>query len=225
MTDIKIDRIVRSKRRTLALHITPDASLIIRAPLRMPLDFIEKFVHKKRSWVQKKQKIIRLRLGELTPKQFVNGERFLYLGNAYHLTILENDPIPISFNQGFYLSREHLGQARELFIRWYKKEAAVKIKERLDWVASARGLTYNKIKITSAQKRWGSCTSCNNLNFSWRLVLAPLEIIDYVVSHELTHLLERNHSRRFWKKLSSLFPGFKQCRIWLRENEHLLNIF
>jgi predicted metal-dependent hydrolase len=222
--NIKIDKIIRSNRRTLALHVTRDAALVIRAPQRMPLVLIKKFVHKKRSWIEEKQKITRDRFKKLIPKQFIDGEKFLYLGNTYPLSIVDNDAATISFYNGFYLSKKCLKGAKHLFVRWYKNEAAAKIKERLNWYCSHSGFKYNKFNITSAQKRWGSCTPSDNLNFSWRLIMAPLEIIDYVVTHELTHLTEKNHSKRFWEKLSLLFPRFKQCKIWLKENEHLLGI-
>ncbi|MBI5872979.1 MAG: M48 family metallopeptidase [Candidatus Omnitrophica bacterium] len=225
MTDIKIDKIIRSKRRTLGLQITHDASLVIRAPKRMPLYFIEKIVREKSSWIKKRQKIAAERAVRLTPKQFVEGEEFLYLGSAWRLSIVDNNPAPLLFDQGFHLSKNHLARARETFIYWYKKEAAAKIKERLDLHSSLSGLKYNKFNITGAQKRWGSCTPANNLNFSWRLIMAPPEVIDYVVTHELAHLAQRNHSRHFWKKVSDLFPKFKECRAWLRKNEHILSVF
>ncbi len=222
MTGIKIDRIVRSKRRSLGLQVTPQAHLIVRAPERMPMHFIEQFIFKNQAWITKQQNASRERSAQIKPKEFVNGELFLYLGKSYPLAIVDDKQTRLSFDEGFRLSRGRLTRAKRLFISWYKNEAAKKIKERLEWYSSLSGLKYKGFAITSARKRWGSCTPCDNLNFSWRLIMAPPDIIDYVVSHELAHLAERNHSRRFWKKVAAFFPRFKESRLWLKANGHLL---
>ena len=78
-------------------------------------------------------------------------------------------------------------------------------------------LKYDKIIITGAMKRWGSCSSKGNLNFAWRLVMAPIDIIDYVVVHELSHIVHRNHSKRFWEQVETIFPDYKIKRKWLKE--------
>jgi len=224
MKKTKIDRIIRSKRKTLALEIARDASLIVRAPERTSLDYIEKVVYKKRFWIQEKQKIAREKYRKMTPKEFVNGEGFLYLGDTYRLSIVADSDIPLSFDKEFWLSKNYLLNAKQVFITWYKKEAHQKIKERLDWYSTLFGLKYNKFNITDAQKRWGSCSAKGNLHFSWRLIMAPLKIIDYVVIHELIHLTEKNHSKKFWSKVRILLLDYERHREWLKDNGDLLVI-
>ena len=224
MTEIKIDKIIRTKRRTIALEIAQDASLIVRAPYRTPLNFIEKLVFKKRFWIKEKQEFVRDRYTKTAPKEFVDGEGFLYLGDMYKLEIVDALDTAIAFNNSFRISRENLDSAKEILIGWYKEQAHQKISERVSSHSSLSGLKYNKIRISDAQRRWGSCSAKGNLNFNWRLIMAPLSVIDYVVVHELAHLEEHNHSKRFWDKVKIMLPDYKQYKKWLKENRHLLNI-
>lgn len=222
MTNIKIDKIIRSKRRTLSLEVTREARLIVRAPETAPLYFIEKVVNKKRLWIQNKQKLVKEKYRQVQPKEFVNGEGFLYLGNTYRLYIVDESNPPFLFDQEFHLSRVYLSKARDLFIDWYKKQSYQKIKERVDWYSNLFGLKYNKFGITDAQKRWGSCSAKGNLHFSWRLIMAPLDVIDYVVVHELAHVERKNHSKEFWNRVKIMIPNYQENKRWLKENEYLL---
>lgn len=224
MTEIKIDKIIRSKRRTIALEIARDAQLIVRAPYRTPMDFIEKVVFKKRFWIMEKQEFVKERIKKIIPKEFVSGEGFLYLGEMYKLEFVEALDMPIAFNNGFQISRQYVNIAREIITAWYKEQAYQKISERANWYCTLSGLKYNKIKISDAQRRWGSCSAKGNLNFSWRLIMAPLRVVDYVVVHELAHLEEKNHSKAFWNKVRIMLPDFEQYKEWLKENRHLLNL-
>jgi predicted metal-dependent hydrolase len=224
MKKIKIDKIIHSKRKTLTIEIAHDAALIVRAPERTSIDYIQKLVFQKRFWIQDKQRIAYEKYQQITPKEFVNGEGFLYLGDSYRLYIVDNDDMPLSFDKEFRLSKNCLPNARQMFIDWYKQEAYKKIKERLNWYSDLTGLKYSNYKITNAQKRWGSCNSKGNLYFSWRLIMAPLNVIDYVIVHELVHLVARNHSKSFWKKVRIIYPKYRESRQWLKNNEHILSL-
>jgi hypothetical protein len=223
MEEIKIDKIIRRKRKTIALQITDNATLVVRAPFDVDTLTIEHVVLKHKKWIEKKKKEVLSRDLKFSRKEFVNGEGFLYLGKSYRLTIAD-DETPLKFENRFYLSRKYLPQAKETFIKWYKEKAYEKISERVQWYAHKKGLNYNRIKITNAQKRWGSCSSKGNLNFSWRLIMAPLSVIDYVVVHELVHLEEKNHSKTFWLKVKMLLPDYEKHKKWLKDNGHLLRI-
>ncbi len=224
MLDIKIEKIIRSKRKTIALQITDDATLIVRAPFGIDEKKIWEVIKKHSDWIEKKKKEIEARDPKVLKKEFVNGEGFLYLGKYYKLYIVDNQDIPLKLEDGFYLSRSFLDKAREVFIDWYKKEAFDIISERVKWYAQKSNLKHNKINITSAQKRWGSCSSNGNLNFSYRLIMAPIPVIDYVVVHELAHLEERNHGKNFWIKVKMLMPDYKKREEWIKENGYMLNL-
>ncbi|MCX5678446.1 MAG: SprT family zinc-dependent metalloprotease [Candidatus Omnitrophica bacterium] len=221
MAKITDSRIVRSRRRTLALVITPDARLEIRAPLRMPAEFIKAFIDKKSLWISRKLAEVSAR-----PKppviEFTDGEEFLYLGSAYRLSIVDDADLPFSFERGFRLARPHQAFAKELFVQWYRQEALITIKERLALRSSSSGIRYNSFSITSARSRWGSCSGNGDLRFSWRLMMAPLHVVDYVIAHELAHINRKDHSKEFWKRVADLFPGYGESAKWLKGNGHLL---
>lgn len=224
MVDIKIEKIIRSKRKTIALQMTDNATLIIRAPFNVSEKTIWEVINKHKNWIYKKQKEIESRDPKALPKEFVNGEGFLYLGRYYKLHIVDGQEEPLKFENGFYLSKSTLPKAKEVFIDWYKKAAYEKVVERVNWWAQKRGFKYNKVNITNAQRRWGSCSSKGNLNFSWRLIMAPLSVIDYVVVHELVHLEEKNHGKVFWTKVKMLMPDYKKHEEWLKKSGYLLDI-
>lgn len=220
--EIKIDKIIRSKRKTFALEITQEAKLVVRAPKYASMETIQKIVYKKRFWIREKQDFMLKKCQKIKQKEFVNGEGFLYLGDIYRLYVINELDVPLKFDGSFQLSRQYIGYAKELLTNWYKAQAYKKILERVIWYSSISRLKYNRVKVTDAQKRWGSCSVKGNLNFSWRLIMAPLKVIDYVVVHELAHLEERNHSARFWNKVGIILPGYEEHKKWLKDNGHLL---
>ena len=106
---------------------------------------------------------------------------------------------------------------------WYRQRATEIIPERVCYYASELGLEYARVRISSAKRIWGSCSAKNSLSFSWRLAMAPVEIIDYIVVHELTHIVHKNHGKLFWRRVAKTIPDHKERRRWLRDNEHLLS--
>lgn len=221
--DIEIEKIIRTKRKTIALQITDDATLIVKAPLNVNNKTIKAVVLKHKKWIEQKKREIDERTPKFSPKEFVNGEGFLFLGRYYKLKIVDKQEVPLRFENNFYLSKDALPQAREVFIEWYKKIAYEKISERVEWYAQKRGFKHDKANITNAQKRWGSCSN-KNLNFPWRLIMAPLPVIDYVVIHELVHIEEKNHSKAFWNKIKMLMPDYEKHKEWLKKNSYLLRL-
>lgn len=223
--DIRIEQIIRTNRKTIALQITEDGALIVRAPFSVSDETIMRVIYKHRDWIKEKKKQMEARDPKFVPKEFVNGEGFLFLGRYYRLQIVDNQEEPLKFeNNRFLLSKEALPKAKEVFIDWYKKMAYEKISERVEWYASLSGIKYKKVNITNAQKRWGSCSPNGNLNFSWRLIMAPLSVIDYVVVHELAHIEIKNHSKAFWNKVKVLMPNYEKCKEWLKLNGYLLRL-
>lgn len=206
------------------MYINSDAELIVRAPFNTNEKIINKVVLKHKDRLQKTQKEVQLRNLKFNKKEFVNGERFLYLGNHYNLKLVDNREILLDFKEEFLLSIKYLSYAKNIFIIWYKRRAYEKISQRVEWYAKKNGFEYNKMNITNAQKRWGSCSHQGNLNFTWRLIMAPLPIIDSVVVHELVHLEVKNHSKAFWNKVEILDQEYKEHKDWLKNNGHLLRL-
>jgi len=223
MTKIIINKIIRSKRRSIALIVNQDASLIVRVPLKTSLEYIDRLVAKKISWIKEKQALAINNYAKNKPKEFINGEVFLYLGDHYHLKITDMHS-NISLIDFLYLPQSMQANAKKCLIMWYKAQALEKLKERVNLYSTMTGLKYKSIKVTGAEKRWGSCSAKGGLCFNWRLIMAPLSILDYVVVHELVHIEEKNHSSSFWGKLRTIMPDYENKRKWLKKNGIMLNI-
>jgi hypothetical protein len=221
---MQIDQIIRSKRGTIALIVDREGKLIVRAPLRATQKQILDLIRLKEEWIKSKQKLVNTTYALVKPKKYTNGEEFLYLGNYYRLEIIPEADHPIRLSDQFYLSRAQLPQAEQVFKSWYTAHAKRVISERVQWYAARYRFKVNGIRITNAQTRWGSCSPNGNLNFSWRLVMAPMQVIDYVVVHELVHLHEKNHSRRFWERVKIILPDYRKQVQWLKTYGYSLRI-
>jgi predicted metal-dependent hydrolase len=216
----------KRRRRTISLQIKEDGKIVICAPHHTPKWEIEKFIKEKQLWINNKISEKEKQIREVQ-KTFLSGERFLYLGEWYPLEIHEVDHTepPLRLSSGkFIVNKDHMEEARDLFIRWYKGEAKEKIVGRIDYYSHRLHLFPKAMRITNARSRWGSCSRDNRLSFSWRMIMASLTVIDYVLIHELVHIREKNHSKRFWTTLESILPDYKRQRLWLKENGHLLQL-
>lgn len=227
---MKIDQLIRSRRKSIALIVDRDGRVVVRAPLRLPKSSIQAFVDEHTEWVQAK----RAELAALPPNEqhaFVNGERFSFLGQTVRLELVEKrgarQPlrfIPAEKGQEavFQLAQSAQPRARELLTSWYQIQAGFYCNERAAALAQQHGFEYTRLRISSARTRWGSCSSRGTLSFTWRLVMLPAEIIEYVILHELVHTVEHNHSPQFWGRLGALMPDYKARRAWLKKNGPLM---
>jgi predicted metal-dependent hydrolase len=221
--------LVRSKKRkkTISLQVRKDGSVVIQAPWRTSGSDIDSFFHSKQEWILKKIGQREKIRGTNDARKFISGETFLYLGTSYPLIVNSgnNGNCPLIFSsRRFILGREYVHQAKALFIDWYREEARSHIEERIRHFSDIFKLYPGRIRIGSAISRWGSCSSGNHLSFTWRLVMAPGSVIDYVVAHELAHIKEKNHSNRFWNLVERAVPDYRVHRLWLRQKGHLLNV-
>jgi predicted metal-dependent hydrolase len=214
---IEAHQIIRTRRKTLALIVKPDGSLVVRAPLRTPERSIWEFIENHADWIEKK-KAEALAALPPAPRQYFPGELFMYLGSVYPLEVVSGQKISLVLEETFKLAEASQSNAKVAFERWYRAQARQILHDRVNLYANQYGFQFKKIGITSARTRWGSCSPNGSLNFSWRLVMAPIEVIDYVVVHELVHTIVHNHSRRFWEKVEKINPQYKEHRKWLRQN-------
>jgi predicted metal-dependent hydrolase len=220
---VQYDRLVRARRRTIALIVERDGSLTVRAPRRVTLRDIEQFIQEKMDWILRSREKMKAVI-ENPKKQYVDGETFLFLGQEYELRLVPPQRPALKFDSGFTLSTSAQERGEQAFIKWYKEQALQVFTERVNYYAALHGFSPKQVKVNSAKTRWGSCTSTGTINFTWRLVMAPLEVIDYVVLHELAHLKVKDHSARFWKLVQSICPDFKAKRKWLRDHGLTLSL-
>ncbi len=224
--EINIDHLVRSRRKSIGLMVRDDAALEVRAPLKASMKYIWEVVEKNREWILDKQHEARKFSHFSTPKQFTEGEEFFYLGHPSPLRIETDAKAPFYHNGSeFIIAARYANAARDFFEEWYRERAARYFRERAEFFASTHDLEFSSIKINSANRQWGSCSVRKTLNFSWRLLMAPPDIIDYVIVHELAHLKELNHSRRFWLEVEAMLPGYRHAKAWLRKNGRMFKGF
>ncbi len=221
---IQIDEFIRAKRRTISIQIQPDGRLVVRAPLRVAEKTIRAFVESKADWIQRKQAEVAGR-APATVRQFREGESFLLLGREIPLRLAPSQRTGLTLKDAFLLSPAALPNAAGVFEKWYKAYALQVLTERVQHYAAQHGFKPARLRITSARTRWGSCSTNGTLSFTWRLVMAPLDVVDYVVIHELVHLRVHNHSKDFWDAVAALMPDYKQRMAWLKTNGSMMTGF
>ncbi|HET6514337.1 MAG TPA: SprT family zinc-dependent metalloprotease [Thermodesulfovibrionales bacterium] len=225
--------IKRGKRgKTVALHIHSDSTVLVLSPQSLEPEKIREIVSKRARWiVQKQEKLKRFNAGIL--KEFVSGESFPYLGRQYRLKILRSDgargPTCKLVNGRFLIEidRGIKGKAAsrvvsESLLKWYMDHAKEKINERIERYTIPIGKKPLKIIIRDQAKRWASCSHSRIVRFNWKVIMTPISVFDYVVVHELCHLIHADHSAGFWEKVESVIPDYKRKREWLKENSMLL---
>ncbi len=205
----------RSNRKTLSLTVNPDCTLLVRAPLTTSTARIDEFVSQNSAWIEKQLHKARQRADEkqsfvldYSSRVYLFGSRLPIEKANVRKAQLENDRILIPDG----LDSEQL---REQLTALYKETARSYIGEKLPHHAQAVGVTPSKLRISSARTNWGSCTA-DRVSFSWHLIMAEKEVIDYVIIHELTHIIHHNHSDKFWAEVSKHCPNWKALRARLK---------
>ena len=232
MTTGKIDlfeyKLKKSKRKSIGIFIERDGSIIVIAPHQAELKDIEKFVSEKRIWIYQKLAQKKTLNRERPKREFVNGQGFLYLGRSYRLKIIDGIEIksgrplktaPLRLWHGYFeLIETEKANPRNHFISWYKKQIEKQLKERIPRYDKRIGVTVKDIRISDLGHRWASCGRNGAINFNWRSVMAPVWVFDYILVHELVHLIERGHTDRFWGMVARVMPEYEEHARWLNEN-------
>lgn len=213
-----------SNRKTLNISVERDRSIIVRAPHYLTADKIDKIVQSKRQWIKEKLNHTQKYPLVTESKEFVSGETLMYLGKNYQLHVVDEEFEGIQFDQRFKISKANQPKANELFKKWYLKQALIKIEPLATKYAKSLGVQYNQFKTSEMKYRWGSCTPANNIIFNWRIIKAPMYVLEYLVAHELVHLLENNHTPRFWNILSIQVPNYQKAKNWLKKHGSVLEV-
>ena len=217
-------QLIKSGRRSLSLEIDDKATLTVRSPFRMGDRDIENYLNQYHTWIQKKVLQSKEKQGQVSHTTFVNGEEIIFLGVGYSLRI-NNDKKNFSFNDGvFNLHSSRVEDGASYLESWYRKRAKEICLQISSDVAKEMDVTFTNIRINGPKHRWGSCSTKGNLNFSWKLMMAPENVLRYVIVHELSHLTHMNHSRKFWDNVERHMPNYKQYKRWLKDNGHTLVI-
>ncbi len=222
--DLKYNVKRSAKRRKLTITVERDREVIVHAPASTSDEKIAQVIESRRQWIFEKLSHGKKYQPISHPpgKELVSGESALYMGRAYRIEIVRGGLSKIEFNQRFLIPVSADKPPKGVLREWYETRAKAIILPRVKNQAMALGVEYNQAKIVDARYRWGSCTVKNNVNFNWRLIKAPSWVIDYVITHELAHLIEANHTARFWNIVKTQAPKAEKAKLWLSENGHLL---
>lgn len=215
--DIKIEKTDRTK--TVSIFIERDGSVRVLAPATTSDEKIEEAVKTKQYQIfTKLAKWQELNQGKVNRK-FVNGQSFLYFGRNYRLSIVEKQEVPLKLTKGYLtFDKSKLDKAEEVFKQFYKEKGKSKIEERLKIIAEKFEQKPTSIKVMELQNRWASWTPKHVLYFHWKCAMAPVPVIDYIITHEMVHLKYPNHSPEFWNELDKKMPDYKEHENWLKQN-------
>lgn len=225
MKDIIIDELIRSKRKSVSLIVTKEARLLVRAPLKLPVKDIERIVQEKIEWIKKSQKRVLEVVNQRKEVTYKNGEGIPYLGEMLTLKVDKGAGNIKLIDKILIVPLKYENVLKELLGNWYRHMAEIYLCKRLAELSSSISIPYGRCRITNARKRWGSCNSRNDIQLAWRLVMADKKAVDYVIIHELCHVVHKNHSKDFWHMVEKLMPEYSEYRIWLKENSYLLDLF
>ncbi len=215
--EITIQRTER--RKTVSIFIERDGSVNVLAPQSVADEKIEEAVTARQYQIfSKLAKWKELNSGKVN-REFVNGQSFLYFGRNYRLAIVAEAETPLQFKANqFLLHKDALPQADRLFREFYRARAKEKIAERLRLIQPKFAEQPTSFRVLELQNRWASCTPSRSLNFHWKCAMAPVGVIDYIITHELVHLKYTNHSREFWNELDKKMPTYRAHVDWLKRN-------
>lgn len=216
------DEVIRSDRKTLSLAIDPFGRLIVRAPRRCADERIFAFIRQKEDWILRKKAQMKGAGIEL-PSETLQGYKLFLLGEPYEITLVKENVITIDTqNKRLFLPEKN---AQTRLVKWCKDNAKRILTQVTEKYAEKMSVAYQSVTITSARSRWGCCTFDNRLRYSYRLIFTPKEVVEYVVVHELSHILQKNHSSAFWREVEKFIPDWKRKRKWLREHGALMQLF
>lgn len=217
------DNIIRSDRKTVSLTIKKDGQVIVHAPYKMPDKIINDFIGQKQDWLASKLAIIKNNQDKYS--QVLSYQRFLLFGQQYSLKIADVKK-PEVVNQSFIIPKKvEQNKILHTLINFYKEKAKEVLFKRLTYLQSILKIKCNSFKISNSKGRWGSCSSSGVITLNWRVIMINPACIDYVIVHELCHLVEMNHSKRFWTLVETFLPNYNQLRQDLKEFGFLLELY
>jgi len=210
-----------AKRRTIGITVERDGQLILASPPEVPMETLEKVVRDKRLWIYSKL----LKKESLNPptavKEYVSGEGFYYLGRSYRLKLVDGgkgQPPLRLYQSRFELQRDAQARGREEFIRWYCDRLCPILNTQISALVKRVGASPCSVQVRELGYRWGSCGHKGDLYFHWRVAMLPRTMIEYVVVHELVHLIEPHHTNAFWDRVERVVSDWCDRKQWLAEN-------
>ena len=213
------------KLKSITLKINKDC-INITTPFFLTNKKIDDLLYKKLNWI-KKQLLIQSNIKTLIKKEYMNGEEFRYLGQIYKLQINKGVKYSVRIEENLLIvivkNINNSIKIKKLINIWFREQSALYFEIKTSFYANKNNLNITSIKVREYKARWGSCSTNGDISFNWRLIMAPPEIIEYVIIHELMHLKEHNHSPKYWKHVKAAYPNIDEAKKWLMYNGKTLN--
>lgn len=213
--------IQRSFRNSISLHITREGEIVVKAPHLIPNSVINAFLREKEPWILAALQKVHTR--QPRGRKYKEGEKFYFLGIERSLRFYNGIEIKVEEETLFFPKALEFRIQKELQ-QWFEQKAREKIMQRLEFHSNIMQVSYSRLLFSDTKSKWGTCFPDNSLQFNWRLIMAPLIVLDYVIIHELAHTTEKNHSASFWRRVGRFTPAYKQHRKWLTEYGHMLQV-
>ena len=220
---IKIDYLIRTNRRSISISINNLGQVIIKAPRRVSMDEIQKVVDKKERWIALHKE--RIEKNNELNKNILTYKDILFCGNIYHIAFDERIKKITLIDNYCLIPLKYKDTYQRKLILWYKKIANEILTQRVQYFCDLMQLEPSAVKLTNARTCWGTCNSKGVVSLNWRLMMVPHNLIDYVVVHELAHLVQLNHSKLFWEVVHSVLPDYASRRKNLKQGDYLLALF
>lgn len=209
----------RSNRKTASIYIERDGQVSVYVPEDLNESQIEELLEGKRKWIYRNLAEWHDLNATSVQREFVNGEGFLYLGRTYRLKLVEEQARPLMLKDGYFCLRSNNGSvpdADAAFKEFFREKGKTRIPERVGHYESRMGVQSKAVKIIDLKNRWASCSPGGNVNFHWKCMMASPTVLDYIVVHELAHLIHPNHTDAFWNEVDKVMPDYGERKEWLR---------
>ena len=222
--NVQIERTKRKK--TISLQVK-DNKLTIKAPKAVSKKKLDELIQRKKTWIRERA-IINFEEQALRNREFIDNEKFYFRGKAYRLSIIAAQEETVKIAKGLlvvtFIHFKPLDRKviKQLVENWYQGESIEILKTRTNELAKKMKVQPCGITVKNYISKWGSCTAHNKISYNWRIIMAPDYIIDYLIIHELSHIIQPNHSQDFWHHVAKYCDSFQTKRKWLRENGHRL---
>lgn len=212
-------QIKRSYRKTVTLKINEKGEVFVLCPLKYSLKNINKLLLEKQAWITKHLQLIQQK--QLQYTNYYNYNKVMFLGESYDINP-NNSVIEIGENK---IKLRKNADIKKTLKQWLIKQANSVILSTLDQISDYTHINYKTAKIISARKKWGSCDNLKNINLNFRLIMLPIEAIEYVCIHELSHIKHMNHSTEFWNNVKNFMPNYKQIENLIKKYSFTLELF
>lgn len=222
--------VVYRKRKTISIEVNLEGKIRVRAPVKLEIRNILDVVERKANWICRKQDELLERNSIRRVNTYINGETYLYLGNEYILelhcnqevkkpkVVIKDNIIQISYKE---IDGSIVKSILEL---WYRQKTLEIVIERVSNYKKYFSIAPKELRVKQQKRSWASCTYDNRILFNWRISMAPIEVINYIVVHEMCHMDFKNHSNNFWNRVKSVMPNYELYQLWLKDNGLKLEI-